>query len=293
MSKIKSTLSSLKDKLNNLNTVITQVEEKEKIVQSLETRIEKILNDSSSENKRVILNIGGNRFETSLDIINKDPRSLMYLLYEEFKNDTYGGKQVELFFDRNAKYFETILTGMRFTPNKMNLTRWDKSDLQLIYDEITYYELSDLLLYVEDIMFPTKYKRMDFNVFKHNGTIVGNNDHSYLLSNESSTGICTDKPGTITLDFANEFLASDILSIECKAYHGNKEFYPGNGANALISISSDNVKWESIGYIPDKFINETAEVKVTIPSSSMKVRHIKIQSGSYIGLSYFKVNISN
>ncbi len=108
--------------------------------------------------------------------------------------------------------------------------------------------LSDLLLYVEDIMFPTKYKRMDFNVFKHNGSIVGNNDHSYLLTNDSTTGICTDKPGTITLDFANEFLSTDIVSIECKAYHGNKEFYAGNGANALISISSDNVKKISAQY---------------------------------------------
>lgn len=290
MSKIKNTLSSLKDKLNNLNTVITQVEEKEKIVQSLESRIEKILNDSLANDKRVILNIGGNKFETSVDVITKDTRSVFFILYDELKNEFYG-RQVELFFDRNSKYFETILTGMRFTPSKMNLKYLDKSELQLIYDEITYYELSDLLLYVEDIMYPTKYKRIDFKIYKHDGFNVGNNDHSYLLSNDSKTGICTDKPGSIILDFANEFNSSEIVSIECKAYHGNKEFYPGNGANALISISSDGVKWEQIGYIPDKFINEIAEVKISVPTTQIKVRHIKIESGSYIGLSYFKVNI--
>lgn len=96
-----------------------------------------IVKQTSSEwqNQRVILNVGGTRFETYISTLTQYPNTLLGAMFHERnahlrKPDSMG----EYFFDRSPKHFEYILnfyrTGILEIPNNINSRRSFEADIE-------------------------------------------------------------------------------------------------------------------------------------------------------------------
>ena len=96
------------------------------------------------QENRVVLNVGGLRFETSRLTLSKDPNSLLAKLFTKGSTIVPHGNSV--FLDRDASHFRIILNYLRYdcqVENPATLSREKKYLLEL-KTECRYYQLHGL-----------------------------------------------------------------------------------------------------------------------------------------------------
>lgn len=120
------------------------------------------------------LNIGGVRYETTLDTLKHDSKSMLYSMFSgKYKlkpcNDGYH------FIDRNGNLFNYIIKFLR--DGNINLDGLSYREINDILDEANYYNIDNLINFIENDPYYEKKKLADFDMW-----YFANNDTHWKLS---------------------------------------------------------------------------------------------------------------
>lgn len=278
MSALKSNLSQLKAKLQNIQTQIDeQTSGKQVKVQkalAMEDKLKEILN----KDKQIFtLNIGGKVFTTKKDNLTQDKECLFaYLINED-------NSLKELFFDRSPRMFSHLLDYLRF--GQINYKKFTKQDLKELYEEALFYEITDIRDYLEEKTKEIRIINMNFSgEYKDKGKVIGNNDLLRINDESLKYGICCNSPGWIEFELN---CVSEFDSIKIGGYQGDTNaWYPGNGAGAQILVSENGKKYEKVGNVSTMFSKEITEVSL---NSTVSAKYIKLVHSSYLGVGYLYI----
>jgi len=105
--------------------------------QSWKAVLSKLEEESAKAKSKITLDVGGTKFATSKSTLTKFKDSYFYAMLSSgrFKPDDDGA----YFIDRDPKHFGTILNFMR--TGKINLQSWGKEDLELLQEDLDYYQI--------------------------------------------------------------------------------------------------------------------------------------------------------
>jgi hypothetical protein len=106
---------------------------------------------SEIQMKRVILNVGGKRFETSSATLATIPEGLLAEMVSEASTiKPYKNEEVPTYFvDRNPRFFDFILDYLRDPRNFKKILPTNKQILRQLHVEATYYRLTGLTEIIE------------------------------------------------------------------------------------------------------------------------------------------------
>lgn len=274
-------LKNLKSKLKDIEEQLEEKQHKE-VVQE---RIKKSMKEKEDEVRKIQsscirLNIGGSIFNTHREILLKDSKSIFYLLLNDPEFQLIDN---ELFFDRSPEYFPYLLDYLRY--GKINYKRFNKHQLKQLFLEADFYEITDIRNYLEERSKDVEFVNFEFSgEYIFDGKVAGTNKIKHLKDRSMKKGICAKSPGWIVIELNCEW---DFDTIEIGGYMGDQSlWYPGNGAGAVISVSSNKKEWTIAGNIPPKFSRGIAEAKL---SNCENVRYIKFSSNSFLGIGFLNI----
>lgn len=99
-----------------------------------------------NQSQRIILNVGGLRFETTAPTLQNDPSSILASMVE--KSSAFRPYEVDhvytYFIDRDHRHFRNILNYLRNPNAQMRLLRVTRFHLTELLEECKYYELDGL-----------------------------------------------------------------------------------------------------------------------------------------------------
>lgn len=273
LNKIKSQLKAFKEALKDTSNNIDLKEVK------YQRSLNNVNSINKPKNELVTFNVGNKIFTFSKSLFTSVKDTLLDYIINSGEFDL----NEEIFIDRDPKYFPMILDYLRGYPIDYSKFR-SKQEFNLFRREIEFYQLTEIIEYIESRFKEIKYKEFSMsNIFMVDGDIVGTNVIEDIYHPDGVTGICCKAPGCIIIELNDDW---DFDKLEIGGYRGNKKNWaPENGASAEILISSDKVSWTKVGIIPVGFGVDNKEVHTGI----VKARYIKFKSSSYIGIGYLKV----
>lgn len=237
-----------------------------------------------SGNLMISFDVGGKKFQTKLETILSIKDTLFYKLVLSKKIDL----TQEIFIDRSNEYFFIVLSFLR--NKKVNISLFSNKQLKEIREEASFYELTDLVGNIDEALSEVYFLGFESNgTYNSGGTIAGTNciDHINNFEDRSmKNGICCTSPGWIIFELNRE---TEFEEFEVGGWGGNTTIWGhtnGNGATVYTSI--DKVNWNSVGTIGNS-LSTIIKQKV----SKSKGKYIKIQSTSYLGIGYFKIQKSD
>lgn len=277
MSQLKSNLTSLKEKLKNIQTQLEEQVSDKKIKELKQKSLDEKLQEILSVKEIINLNIGGKYYSVCKSNLLKDPNCLFAVLLNEMPNSTN-----TLFFDRSPRLFHHLLDYLRY--GKINYKKFCKEDLIELYEEALFYEIEDIREYLSERTKEISVIKMNTSgEYQYNGKTIGDND-IYSINDESmQRGICCKSPGWIEFELNSNW---EFDMIKIGGYQGNKSaWYPGNGCGAQVHVSENGKDYTKVGNIPSKFAKEICEVKF----SQVTAKFVKIIHSSYLGIGYFNI----
>lgn len=275
---LKGNLSSLKAKLKDISAQLEEQESGKLIKEQKQKNIDEKLAELRDQNRVVInLNIGGKNFACLKSNLLKDPNSIFSILLNENSGIN------ELFFDRSPRLFNFLLDYLRF--GKIDYKRFRKEDLEELYQEALFYEITDIRDYLCERTKEITPISMTFSgEYLYNGKIIGDNDVKSLSDPEMKKGICCKSPGWIEFELNSLW---EFQNIQIGGYNGDKTaWYPGNGCGAQIHVSENGKDYKKVGNIPSKFAKEITTIKL---DSVVSAKYVKIIHSSYLGVGYLKI----
>jgi hypothetical protein len=283
----------IKEELLNLRKNIPFIEQElEEKISSVQTQIDGF-NELDNEaqaliangNKRVRLNIGGKRFDTSVAVLLSQKDTFFYklILSKKYNLDE------EIFIDRNPRLFQVIIDYLR---NKtFNISDYKKHDHFELYLEASFYNIPEISSAIKGKKGKNIRKQelqyIGFEFYKpyYSGSLLAGTNNMEDLSDETcSKGICSDSPGWIIIEF-NDIYSFD--EIEVGGWNGNSSIWsPSNGAGASIEVSNDMNIWEKVGNLPSTYSGSRSSV---ILHKICSAKYIKFNHNSYLGIGYLKI----
>lgn len=282
MSTLRNNLTSLRAKLQNIQVQLEEATSTKAIKESKLKSLEERLNELNTETEIIKINVGGKTFSTRKDTLLKDPQCIFALLLEgEYKNKILLDN--ELFFDRSPRMFGYLLDYLRH--GKINYKRFCKDELLELYEEATFYEVSDVRDYLQEKTKDIKLVSFKFSgEYIYNSKMAGTNKLSDLTDKSLSKGICCNSPGFIEFELNSTW---EFETLEIGGYKGNTSiWYPGNGAGAQILVSENGREWKKAGNISPKFSKEIVQIKL---DSLVTAKYIKFLHSSYLGIGYLNI----
>jgi hypothetical protein len=270
-----SQISSLKSQLEELEKKLTVdkvvYEERESKNAEMETRAKEIM---AQQDNIVRLNVGGKKFATTLETLNSARDTLFWSMIYTKKFDL----TKEIFFDRNPEMFPYILDYLRY--KKLNLKRFTPEELQILADDVEYYQLLDLEKILCVITKEITILKMEVSSFYPN---IGSTDFKVLNDKSLQTGVCTNSPGWIIFELD---AIHRIKEMQIGGFTGDSGwiYSAGYGSGGGIETSMDKTKWDNVGTIPTGF----GQTIVTVPLRETIGKYIKLTSTSWLGLGYLK-----
>jgi hypothetical protein len=106
---------------------------------------------SEIQTKRVILNVGGKRFETSSTTLATVPEGILAEMVSEASTvKPYKKDELSTYFvDRNPRFFDFVLDYLRDPRNFKKILPTNKQILRQLHMEATYYRLTGLTEIIE------------------------------------------------------------------------------------------------------------------------------------------------
>lgn len=280
MTDLKKNLEGLKGKLENLEEnldgQIKDLNNREEKWKKLDEEVEII---KKNANSIVKFNVSGELFATRKETLVKVKDTLFYKIVLSGKFDL----TKEIFIDRDNKYFSVILNYLR--KNKINYSQFSQEELQEFKNEADYYELVDIVAYIDDKLKEPQVVNFTFSgSYTAGGSVIGTNKLEDVSDKNMSTGICAMTPGWIIFELDTEY---EICGVEVAGFTGNTTYWgASNGSNASILLSTDGVSFgTSVGNIPSGFSTSIQKVHF----SRQNAKFVKFNHNSYLGLSHFKV----
>lgn len=278
-SALKDDLIHLKTRLETIESQLSgqvkEIEGREQKWKSMDEKAESIYN---SQSDIIRFNVGGKKFATSANTIMATKDTLFYKLLESGKIDP----KEEIFFDRSATVFPFILDYLR--TKQIPYKRFSKTELHILKDDAEYYQITDVLNYLEDRLKEISFVSFDYSApFTYNGQTAGNGKLEDLKDRSCMKGICAKAPGWITIELNGEW---EFDTIEIGGWKGNSSlWYADNGAGASIMTSSDKTTWKTVGTIPYGYGTNIATVKLT----RSVAKYIKFNYSSYVGIGFLYI----
>jgi hypothetical protein len=275
---LRDQLKALKNKLNTLeDDFTTQLIEVSQRSEVWYKRDEEISNILKNDNPTVVLNVGGQIFQTKLETLLQIKDTMFYRLILSKQLDY----KREIFIDRNYQNFKYIISYLR--NKKLNTDKFTSKLMDEINDEAKFYEITELV----ELLDETK-REITFIKFECNGqySTAGTHKLEDITNYEDKSmmkGICVNSPGWIIFELNRE---ADFEEIEVGGWKGNSGLWSSsNGSASTILTSCDKNTWTTIGTIPTNFGNAICKVNCL----NARGRYIKLQSTGYLGVGYFRV----
>ena len=278
-------LNRLKNKLEEMDKDIVfqtkNIGVRDKYWDEMQEAMKSTAEINKSKNSLIKIDCGGEKFQTAKStLVNEYARQS---LLEAVVNDSDFDLSQELFFDRDPRYFSTILEYLR--SGNINYKVFTKEEKKKLMEEARYYQIIGILSYLEERM-----KEVDFVSFEFTGayTYKGKTAGSNILEDIKNPdlkvgGICSASPGSIVIKLNSDWEFSEI---EIGGYKGDATlWYPENGCGAQILTSENGKDFKKVGKIPSGYGKDVKKVKLTKSVG----RYIKFQHTSYVGISYLKI----
>jgi len=244
---------------------------------------EKVTKLIVNENEIVRMNVGGTPFATKVGTLVSIKDTLFYKLVISGKFDF----KKEIFFDRFPDYFGVILNYLR--TRKVNYNRYSKLQLEELFIEAEYYEVTEIAKYISSFLKDIRYVFFEVNdTYIAPGNITAGTQNIEHLNNYEDrslkNGIVATTAGWIIIHLNEEW---EIENIEVAGWNGNPNIFSStNGANATIHTSKDKKTWTNVGTLPHNFGSFITTVNLTKSAG----KYLKFVSTGYIGIGYLKVN---
>lgn len=271
---LKKQLEDLEAKLNiGVPIVIKEIDNTH--VHELEQKI-KELKEIQNLSQRVKLNVGGQKFETTLNTLMSVKETLFYNVIICKKLDI----TKEIFIDRNPELFVHIMDFIR--TKKFNIKKFQRNELIQLKEDAEYYEVHELEKVLNIIKSQeTKFIKIQVSSFYAN---VGQTNVEVLHDKDLTTGICTNSPGWMTLELED---ISYFEEMDIGGFTGASDwnYSTGYGAGAIISTSLDGHIYTDVGAVPSGFGNQILTTKLI----RSKAKFIKIVGISWLGIGYIKI----
>lgn len=281
MSTINQELCNIREKLLNLKAELKETSQEVKIREFKYSRMKGNLdNVADYQSNPIVLNVGGSIFHTTKSTLLSVKNSLLERIVSSGEFDL----NKEIFIDRSPKLFPMVLNFYR--TGKVNYKAFEtKQDLRLFRNEADFFQLLEVLDYIDSRMKEIKFVDFKFTgPYVYHGNTAGTNRLEDLSDETGLRGICSNAPGSITIELNEEWEFKELV---IGGWRANKSlWYADNGAGADISVSTNGIKWTSIGKIPSGFGSSNKEVKFT----SCVARYIKFSISSYLGIGYLKIH---
>jgi hypothetical protein len=243
MEEIKQTFETLAQNIENELSRLTHQK------QHLDSEIRKLKQEKEGPQKnysvgRVLLDIGGHHYSTSVQSLTSVPGSYFHQLFSGSIPDDMKTTDGRVFLDRNGKLFRHILNCLR-EPSKFKLRLRNKQELDELREEARFYGVEHLVfansLFIPDVqnwLDETKITIKEFSS-EHSDSFpvsnVINYSRTYWLSR---SGTVTDQ--WMVFDFAKEAYISK-LSVKVDNYECSlKDFY------IQYSEGDDAISWVTI-----------------------------------------------
>lgn len=281
--KLKEEILIIKERLDkvesDLKKQIKELEGKEKILNKNDLKADLLLKNNS---QIITFNICGKKFMTRMTTLLKTRDTLFYRMIIDENFDP----NQEIFMDTDPKYFELILDFLR--TNKIYLKSLSIREIKRLRQEAVYFEVEELLNLIGSRYLEVEFESFEFSgPYISNTQVVGTNILEDISNQSLNTGICARSPGWITIKLDNEYF---IEGLDIGGYRGNQSYWsPDHGSGAPIKISLNNTNWTTVSSIPSGFGSSIQSVKF----NSVAARYIKFEHGSYLGIGYLKLHLSN
>jgi hypothetical protein len=282
---IRDDITIIKTKLDDIETKfqeqMKEFEEREEVWSKLEQKVTQII---EGRKNKITINVGGTIFKTSKQTLLsiKDNFFTKALTAENFDQNK------ELYIERSPKFFNIILNYLR--GQEVKLKYLGKYQIELLHDEVKYYELNELDEQIVDFLTEIHIINMEISApFKHSNANLTSNTLKDVIMRDTSTGVTTTSPGWIIFELDKEW---EFNEIEVCGLSGNKNWSVNSGANSKVWTSPDKASWCEVGTLPGN-IQTFQKVKLR---TKEKARFIKITHTAQLGLSYlyvFKPDHSN
>jgi len=242
MDQIKETFEEL---ATNIDSEITRLNHEK---QRLDTDIRRLKKEKENpkdfNTKRVLLDIGGHHYSSSIETLTNVPGSYLAQLFSGTIPEEMMTTDGRVFIDRNGRLFRYVLNCLR-NPSRYVLRLRNRQDLDELREESQFYGLEDLLfansLFIPDTqnwLDETKIVLKSFST-EHSDTYRAQNvldyNKTYWLS----------LPGTITdqwlvFDFTKEAFLSKISvkvdSYECTVKDFSLQYSENDDCNTWVTI---------------------------------------------------------
>jgi len=233
MEEIKETFETL---ANNIDGELSRLQHEK---QHLDSEIRRLRKEKETHQNfnvgRVLLDIGGHHFSTSVSTLTSIPGSYFHQLFSNPIPDDMKTSDNRVFLDRNGKLFRYVLNFLR-NPSRFKLLLRNKQDLDELREEAIFYGVEELMfvhsLFIPDVQNWLDEKKITIKEYstQHSDSFPITNvlDYSktYWLS---QSGIVTDQ--WMVFDFEREAYISKLIvkvdNYECSL----KDFYIQNSEN--------------------------------------------------------------
>lgn len=277
-------LADLKAKLEVINKDIrfqtVNISVRDKSHAEMQETINSVVEANKSKQDRINICCGGKKFTTTKNTFLSAKNSL----FEAIVNDPDFDLSQELFFDRSADFFGTILEFLR--TGLINYKAFKKEQRKKLLVEAQYFQIIEIIKYLEERCKEIDFVSYEFSgVYSYKGKLAGNNILEDLKNEDLTVGgICACSPGSITIKLNSDWEFKDI---DIGGFSGNnKLWYPENGSGAAISTSEDGKEFKKVGKIPSGYGKEIKKIKLTKSIG----RYIRFSHSSYLGVGYLKIN---
>ena len=278
---IRDELMNMKLKLESLEEELTKQLVEAEVKYKKWNEIDKEVDEMRTNHYDIItLNVGGKIFQTKYNTLLSVKDTFFFKIIVSKKLDL----QDPVFIDRNYKYFKYILTYLRY--QKVNLSKLDTHDINELLEEANFYEIEDLVSYIEESGKDVKFINFETNGTYSAGVMAGTNNLDDINNFDDRSlmkGICATTPGWIIFEMTREI---EFDQIEIGGWNGNSGIWaPSNGSGAKIQTSIDKANWTEVGLIPSEFNSSIITTSVT----KSRAKWVKVLHTSYLGLGYCRI----
>ena len=289
-SELNDELISLKEKLEanevSLGQRIKSIEFREQKWKKLQKDSEKIILNQKNNSQLIKINIGGEIFQTLKENLLEFKTSLFaldILRLQSNKNTTIDNEIDELFYDRSATMFPTILNYLR--TKTINYKQFTPKELSLLRIEAEYYDIDEINFRLNNKYRDIKFLKFESSklYYSKDKPFASNNLQDLTNLNETK-GFALEKCGYITITLSGDF---DLISLELKGLNKKNEWHENNGSGSFVYISLNGEDFEEVGRISLNFGSKIQKIKFP---EAKATRYIKIEDKvGYLGLSYLKL----
>jgi len=220
----------------------------------LDSEVRKLINERESPKnynvERVLLDIGGFHFSTSIHTLTAIPDSYFGRLFSGTFPSDMVGDDGRVFLDRDGSYFRYILNFLR-DPGSFVLKLKNKQELDLLRGEAAFYGLEDRMfqnsVFIPDTLNWLDEKKIVLKEFssEHSDSFPARNVLDYSRTYWLSTpGLITDQ--WLVFDFEKEAYLSKISvkvdSYECTVKDFSLQYSEGDDCKEWVTIKEFQAK---------------------------------------------------